>query len=178
MKLQFKTLLILLSAALNVAFVGGWMMHAIRASNEKKPAPSGEGASAAMPALYRQSGATEQQWQQLRPQLEAFRESALIIFKRINERRQELLGLLANSQADRASISAKQKEIRNAQAQMQDLVIAHVLAEKELLTPAQRQKYFELLAQRSGTLCENLMEGLRPVTTSGDGHSEAPPAKR
>jgi Spy/CpxP family protein refolding chaperone len=178
MKIQFKILFVLLSVALNVAFVGGWVTRAFRAPEEKAGFQSLGGTPGAMPVLYQQLGATEQQWQQLRPQFEAFRESALAVFTRINQRRQELLSLLADSQADRASISEKQKEIRAAQAQMQDLVISHVLAERELLTSAQRQRYFELLAQRSGMLCENLMEGLRPVTTGGDSRPPAPPAKQ
>jgi Spy/CpxP family protein refolding chaperone len=33
---------------------------------------------------------------------------------------------------------------------MQELVINHILAEKELLTPEQRKELFDLLRQRSG----------------------------
>jgi Spy/CpxP family protein refolding chaperone len=169
MKTQFKTLLVLLSAALNLAFVGGWVTRAFQGPEEKAELHSLGSTPATIPSLYQQLGVTDQQWQQLRPHFEAFRESALAVFRGINQRRQELLALLSDSQADRTRISEKQKEIRAAQAQMQDLVIAHVLAERELLTPSQRQKYFELLSKRSGMLCENLMEGLRPA---------APPAKQ
>ncbi|MBI4662983.1 MAG: periplasmic heavy metal sensor [Verrucomicrobia bacterium] len=167
MKFQFKILLVLLSVALNVAFLGSWIAHAVRASENKTAASSAVESGAAMPALYRQLGLTEHQWQEIHQQLDAFRASALALFERINERRQELLALLAAPQADRAAIAEKQNEIRAAQTEMQNLVIAHLLAEKESLTPAQRQKYFDLLTQRSGTLCENMMEGLRPATTSG-----------
>ena len=175
MKIQFKTLFVLLSVALNVAFVGGWVTRSFRAPGTGLP--SSGGTPAAMPVLYQKLGATEQQWQQLRPQFEAFRESALAVFTRINQRRQELLALLADPQADRASISEKQKEVRAAQTQMQDLVISHVLAERVLLTSAQRQRYFELLAQRSGMLCENLMEGLRPATSREESRPAVPPTK-
>ena len=168
MKFQFKTLLVLLSVALNVAFVGGWVARAIQAKHEKKVVPSIEGTHAGMPVFYEQVGVTAQQWQQFHPQLETFRASALAVFERINGRRQELLALLAAPQADRAAIAEKQKEIRAAQTEMQNLVVAHVLEERESLTPAQRQKYFELLTLRSGTLCENMMEGLRPAGDSRD----------
>ena len=153
MRIRFKTLLVLLSAALNVAFVGGWMTRSLRGGEPTGEVRPAGGVAAGMPALYQRLGATEQQWQQLRPQFEAFRESALAVFTRINQRRQELLALLADPEADRARISEKQAEIRAAQSQMQDLVVSHVLAERDLLTPAQRQRYFELLAQRSGMLC-------------------------
>jgi Spy/CpxP family protein refolding chaperone len=178
MKFQFKTLLVLLSVALNVAFLGSWIAHAVRTAENKTAFSSAEESGAAMPALYRQLDLTAQQWQQIHPQLDAFRASALAVFERINERRQELLALLAAPQADRAVIAEKQKEIRAAQTEMQNLVIAHVLSEKESLTPAQRQKYFDLLTQRSGTPCENMMEGLRPATTSGEGRRKTTPLKQ
>jgi len=178
MKFQFKTLLVLLSVALNVAFVGGWVARAIQAKHEKKVVQSIEGTHAGMPLFYEQVGVTAQQWQQIHPQLDAFRASALAVFERINGRRQELLALLAAPQADRVAIAEKQKEIRAAQTEMQNLVIAHVLAEKESLTPAQRQKYFDLLTQRSGTLCDNMMEGLRPMITSGEGRRATTPLKQ
>jgi Spy/CpxP family protein refolding chaperone len=167
MNFQFKTLFVLLSVTLNVAFVGGWVARAIQAKHKEKVVRSIEGTHAVMPVFYEQVGVTQQQWQQIHPQLDAFRASALAVFERINGRRQELFALLAAPQTDRAAIAEKQKEIRAAQAEMQNLVIAQVLAEKESLTPAQRQKYFELLTQRSGTLCDNMMEGLCPAGDSG-----------
>lgn len=157
MNSKAKLLLLLLSAALNAAFVGSWVAHSLRASETHRVGSSATEAGATMPALYRQAGLTDEQWQKPRPDLDTFRASALAVFERITQRRQELLALLAAPQANRASIAEKQTEIRAAQAQMQDLVISHVLARKELLLPAQRQKYFELLAQLSGMLCENLM---------------------
>ena len=175
MRARLKILLVLLSVALNVAFVGSWTMHAIRASEGQRPARATGGPSAAMPSLYEQVGTTKDQWQQIRPQLETFRASALAVFERINQRRQEMLVLLAAPQADHAGIAEKQKEIRAAQAQMQELVTSHILAEKEILTPPQRQRYFELLAQRSGTLCENLMEGLRPERLEGGSRKRVVP---
>jgi len=168
MKYKLKLLLILLSAALNAAFVGSWLVHSIRASSGTIPQATAPGTYGAMPELYQRVGMTEAQWREMRPQLETFRGSALTVFERVNQQRQELLSQLAAPQADRARIAEKQKQIRATQAEMQDLVVAHVLAEKDLLTPAQRQRYFELLAQRSGTLCENLMAGLRPAASSTD----------
>jgi Spy/CpxP family protein refolding chaperone len=178
MRIRFKTLLVLLSAALNIAFVGGWMTRSLRGGEPTGEVRPARGAPAGMPALYQRLGATEEQWQQLRPGFEAFRESALGVFTRISQRRQELLGLLADAKAERGRIAEKQKEIREAQGEMQDLVITHVMAERELLTGPQREKYFELLAQRCGMLCENLMDGLRPVTSGTDSRMGFPPGKQ
>jgi Spy/CpxP family protein refolding chaperone len=178
MKVQFKILLVLLSVALNVAFVGGWVTRTIHAAHEKKVVQSSEGTHAGIPVFYEQLGVTQEQWQKIRPQLETFQASALAVFQDINRRRQEFLALLAAPQADRATIAEKQKEILAAQARMQELVISHILAEKKLLTPEQRRKYFELLAQSSDTLCENLMAGLRPAATNGDSRPDVPWTKQ
>lgn len=175
MKSRLKILLVLLSVAVNAAFVGSWLLHLTGTPTGQPPARATDGVIAALPDLYEQVGTTEAQWQQIRPRLESFRAAALAVVERINQRRQEILELLAASEADRAAIAEKQNEIRTAQTQMQDLVISHILAEQEVLTPAQRRRYFELLAQRSGKLCQNLIEGLRPE--HGAGVSSIPPVQ-
>jgi HEAT repeat protein len=63
--------------------------------------------------------------------------------------RLELLDLLAAPEPDMKTIVVKQEEILAGQRRMQELVIKHILAEKELLTPEQLKELFNLLRQRS-----------------------------
>jgi len=140
MKPQTKTLLILLSVTLNVAFVVGWSVRVVRAFSDATPA-------AGAASLHQQLDLTPEQWRQIEPLLVEFQKTSSAIMREVEQRRSELLDLLVAPQPDRARIQEKQREIQGGQRQCQDLVVAHILAETEILTPMQRQKYFDLLRQ-------------------------------
>jgi len=84
-----------------------------------------------------------------------------------------LIDLIASDNPDRDAISAKQEEIRAGQQRMQQLVVEHLLAQKEVLTAEQRKKLFALIRQRSACHGPGRMMGLpganpdRPGTPGG-----------
>lgn len=145
MKSQTKTLLVLLSVTLNVAFGIGWSVRALRGSAGPEMSP----ADARTASLEKQLGLSAEQGRQIESTREAFRQSARSIAGEMNRHRQELLELLAAPEPDRESLRAKQHDIQSGQRQMQELVLEHILAEKQALLPAQQQKYFALLRRQS-----------------------------
>lgn len=58
------------------------------------------------------------------------------------------MDLLAVPEADEAAIRAQQKEILSNQRQMQDLVIGHLLMEKEILSPEQARSLMQALCKQ------------------------------
>ncbi len=140
MNSKTKTLLILLSVTLNVAFIAGWSIRAVCAASGGTP-------SAGPATLQQQLDLTPSQWRQIGPLLEDYQKASSTIMHQVTQRRRELLDLLAASQPDLQRIQEKQREIQTGQRQCQDLTITHVLAEKQILTPAQQEKYFDLLRQ-------------------------------
>jgi Spy/CpxP family protein refolding chaperone len=168
MNAQLKTLLILLSVVLNVAFVSGWSWRTLRASaapvDGRPPLGSVTGAT----PLHQQLHLTPQQRQQIEPRLDQFRSETAATFSEVNRRRDELLELLAAPQPDRELIRAKQQEILAGQHQCQESLIAHILAEKQLLSADQQRKYFDLLRQQASTrLPERILGPSRAPRTSG-----------
>lgn len=62
--------------------------------------------------------------------------------------RQRLLALMREDAPDKAAIAAALSEISTLQGQIEAAAIEHMLAEKSLLTPEQREKYLKLLEKR------------------------------
>ena len=135
-----KILLVLLSVTLNVAFVVGWGVRAARASSDRATAAGGT-------SLQQQLDLTPAQRRQVEPLLEEFRKASSPVIQQVSQQRRELLDLLAVPQSDMPRIQEKQREIQAGQQRCQDLVVAHILAEKQILTPAQQGRYFDLLRQ-------------------------------
>jgi Spy/CpxP family protein refolding chaperone len=139
-------LLIVLSVTLNVAFVGFWAARLIRSAWMVDG--FGGDDEIACP-LHRRLGTTPEQWERIEPVVTAFRNESQAVCREVTRVRLELLDLLAMPEPDMPKIMAKQDEILAGQRCMQELVIKHILTEKELLTPEQRRKLFDLLRQRS-----------------------------
>jgi Spy/CpxP family protein refolding chaperone len=146
-----KRFLIVGSVALNLAFVGVWLAHAIPAvlDSEGAAAPPKTTGPIWCP-LHRQLNVSSEQWEQIEPRLKEFRESAQSVCKHVNKLRREMLELIALPTPEREAIAAKQEEIRAGQRKMQGLVIDHLLAEKEILTAEQEERLFALIREHSG----------------------------
>jgi Spy/CpxP family protein refolding chaperone len=141
---KLKPLFVLLSFALNGAVVATWVTQKYQSG----PCPQAEQAG---PCPLRQKiGASDEQWCRLEPRLTEFREACHCCCRDINRQRRELVELLAQPQADRAAIRAKQEEILKGQRQMEELVVDHLLADKEVLSPEQQRVLFDLLRTRCG----------------------------
>jgi Spy/CpxP family protein refolding chaperone len=164
-------LLVILSVALNLAFIGTWAAHAIREHGCHGTWFAGRHNEAIWCPLHRQLGANEQQWQQIEPKLTEFRKSAQAICQDVARKRGEMIDLIAATQPDRQAIDAKQEEILASQRKMQELVIEQLLAEKQVLTPGQQQELLDLLRQRSGCAGHGpMMMGLGGGANSGSTH--------
>ena len=142
-------LLVVLSVALNLAFVGTWAAHVIREHAHHGAWFVDKHSEAIWCPLHRQLGVSPEQWKQLEPRLVQFRKSSQAVCQEVTRKRAEMIDLVAASQPDREAITAKQEEIIAGQRRMQSLVIDHLLAERQLLTPAQQTALFDLLRQRS-----------------------------
>ncbi|MFO7871423.1 MAG: periplasmic heavy metal sensor [Kiritimatiellia bacterium] len=161
---KFVPLLIVLSVALNVAFVGSWAVHAIRAAHWRAgKLRHGE----VWCPLHSRLNVTDAQWQEIEPRLAAFQKSARIVREEVNRRRTELLELIAAAEPDRETLRAKQDEILAGQRRMQDLVIEHLLGQMDVLTPVQQRELFEMMRRRSH--CTGQGPGMMPL---GSGRRE------
>jgi len=62
--------------------------------------------------------------------------------------RERLLALMKEDEPDRAAIAAALSEINTLQGRIEAAAVEHMLAERSLLSPEQREKYLKLLEKR------------------------------
>jgi Spy/CpxP family protein refolding chaperone len=134
-----------LSVALNVGFVATWAVHVL-GRDRRPPFCQPRGGRC---GIHVRLGTTDEQWAKVRPLIERFRESARETCAEANRHRAELFGLLAAEPVDREAVRAKQEEIISCQRRMQELVIEHMLKQKEVLNPGQREEFFRMLKERT-----------------------------
>lgn len=160
-------LLIVFSVALNVAFLGIWGVRVAAPLLAADLKYDGE----IWCPLHRRLNVTAEQWKQIEPRFTEFQRKSQALSADMSHLRIELIDLIAADEPDRQAIAAKQDQIRDGQQQMQQLVIEHLLAEKQVLTAAQQKELFDLIRQRS--VCEGpgRMMGVsgKPLPTEGRG---------
>ncbi|OHB66514.1 MAG: hypothetical protein A2Y77_02290 [Planctomycetes bacterium RBG_13_62_9] len=157
---KYVFLLIVLSVALNVGFAGVWAAQTVAGHwsvREGRRQKSDDGAIWC--PLYRRLNVTDEQWRRLEPGLTPFQQASQSLYEEIQRRRAEFIDLVAAAQTDREAIAAKQEEIRAGQRQMQELVVAQLLAEKEVLTAEQQTKLFDMIRRHSGCIGPARMRG-------------------
>jgi Spy/CpxP family protein refolding chaperone len=157
---KYVFLLIVLSLALNIGFAGIWAAQTLAghwSAWEGRRQKSSNGA--VWCPLYRSLSVTDEQWRQLEPRLTEFQQASRSLYEEIQRRRAELIDLVAAAQTDREAIAAKQEEIRAGQRRMQELVVAQLLAEKEVLTAEQQEKLFDMIRRHSGCMGPARMRG-------------------
>jgi len=146
---KLKPLLILLSVALNIAFISVWAVRVLPQQvglTAKDSAPRGcEDCT-----LHRELGTTESQRRQMEPQQAAYLETTQALCRRAQDLRAELIDLIAAPALDANAVSAKQDSILAIQRQMQARIVEHLLSEKQVLTTEQQQKLFAMMRQRCG----------------------------
>ncbi len=145
---QIGVILIVLSVALNVAFVGAWVAQAFPADRDGIHAPAAE--DAIWCPLHRKLGTTQRQWALIEPRLKEFKEATQELCATINEARREMIDLIAVDEPNREAILAKREQILAGQRKMQGLVIGRLLSEKEILTREQHAELFALMRRRAG----------------------------
>jgi Spy/CpxP family protein refolding chaperone len=148
---QTKPLLIMLSVALNVAFVGVWLAYAAapRMRWQETLCEPGDRETVWCP-LHRELNCTPEQWEKIEPRLRDFRVSADAICRKIGECRLKIIDLLADQEPDLSAVKATQALILAGQREMQTLVVEQLTFEKSVLTSPQQQQLFDLLRSRSG----------------------------
>jgi Spy/CpxP family protein refolding chaperone len=161
-----KPWFLLLSLALNVAFIVSFASHALFASST--PAVKPQAAGDCCTELKQKIGATDLQWEKLQPKLAEFRENCGQICREICERRQELIDLVAEPGANPDAIRTKQNQILTGQRQIQELIVEHLLSTKEFLTPQQQKSLFNLIRSRCGCSAANCEKPTSSREGSGD----------
>jgi len=167
---KVRPLLILLSVALNVAFVVIWAAHAVPTHLRAWRGPAHE--EGVWCPLHRRLGATEAQWREIEPRLAEFQNSARTVCDELNRARGEMIDLIAAPEPDREAIRAKQEEILAGQRRMQQLAIEHLLTEKQLLRPEQQEQLFQMIRSQSGCVGHGPMMGRTGMGKMQPGHSE------
>jgi Spy/CpxP family protein refolding chaperone len=166
---RIAPLLVILSVAINVAFISFWGAHVIREHGHHGTWFTDRHDEAIWCPLHRKLGTSKQQWTQIEPRLVEFRKASEEIYQDVTRKRAEMIDLLSTPSPDRKAIQAKQEEILAGHRRMQQLVIERLLAEKEVLTVEQQKELFDLLRQRSGSAGQMPMLGLQPdVSEPGD----------
>jgi uncharacterized membrane protein len=135
MKRPVVVALVALSICLNIAFAAMWMMHSFGRNGSREGACS----------LHARIGLSDEQRSRLEPAVARFRESAAAVCAEARRHRAELFGLLAADTVDRSAVQAKQGEIAACQHTLQNLVVEHLLSQRELLSPEQRVELFRTL---------------------------------
>jgi len=141
-------LLVILSVALNLAFAAVWIAHALSerlAGREQRARETA--ASPIWHPLHQQLELGEQQWREIEPRLKQLQETSQGLCQHIRRLRGEILDIIREPEPDRNAIRARQQEILEGQRKMQSLVIEHLLAEKQLLTPEQQSRLLHLIRQ-------------------------------
>jgi Spy/CpxP family protein refolding chaperone len=142
---KIRPLLVIVSIAINVAFLGAWFVAAAGHSPSRPADRTFQETVLKECALHRQLGLTDPQWGKLEPVLKQFRAASRDLAREIHQHRHDLLDLLSAPQPDRKAIDAKQQQVLAGQGRMQQLVVGQVLAEREILTPTQQQRLFSLI---------------------------------
>lgn len=91
------------------------------------------------------------------------------------EARRELADLLTVEETDRAAIDALLDEMNDIQRRTQELVVEHLLLEKQLLGPEQREMYYDILRRNIFPRAER---GMGRGHQRGHGPGAGPPPRR
>ncbi len=154
-----KPYLIVTSVALNVAFVAMWYTHAAPIGTPSEDADRVANRQAIWCPLHRELEVTGQQWAQIEPRLQEFQAAVGELRLQTDTKRAEVIGLIAAEDPDLDMILAKQAEILATKQRIQRLVVEHLLAEKQVLTPEQQRQLFAMLRDRTSCAAGPPMSG-------------------
>lgn len=137
-----------LSLGLNLAFIIMWMVHSLSVPGDVRELFRKKIDGSIPSVLHREIGVTEDQWRKIEPLLLDFREKAGKQRQHVSALRGQLLDLLIKPEVDEAAIRKTQEEILAGQRRMQNLVIDHLLKEKEFLSPEQGKRLVQSLCEQ------------------------------
>jgi Spy/CpxP family protein refolding chaperone len=133
MKHYIRTLALIFSVALNIAFVGSYAYRTLT----KRPA-----------YIYEEIRLDPAQRARMISSRDRFLATMNPIGNRIIEQQVELIDTIAKEPADRSAIDVKLDQIHSQQQSLQTAVVEHLMEDKNILDPSQRKQYFALLKQR------------------------------
>ena len=133
MKQSIKILAIIFSIALNIAFVAG---YGIRKLTDRPK------------FAYQELDLSKEQRTRIEGSRDRFLRDLNEIGSRIVGRQIELIDLIAADSIDRGAVETKSEQIRLLQQSMQQQVVEHLTEHKQIMTPAQRAKFFAILKSR------------------------------
>ncbi len=142
MRHNLKTLAIIFSVVLNLAFIGCYLYHRWGSS------PLANCQLTQGHPLYEQLDLSPGQLQKFKASHYRFHAFVKEQGRKIKARQLELVALLSRDKPDRRLIEAKLVEIQTLQRRMQAKVIDHLLAMSRMFTPEQRGKFFTLIEER------------------------------
>jgi Spy/CpxP family protein refolding chaperone len=145
-----KRYLIVTSVALNVAFVAVWIAYAAVSQGRRQEGSGTTAEQGIWCPLHRELGVTQEQWTQIEPRLRNFQAAVGELCQRVRGARSEVIDLIAAEEPDLEAIRAKQDEILSTKRKIQDLVVSHTLAEKQVLTPDQQTRLLLMLRGQMG----------------------------
>ena len=143
MRDNLKTLILIFSVALNIAFVGTTIYH------KWSSPPTRSTLLGNRPFLYQELNLTKEQLEKFEPLRNRFHTRLNEISSEIRGKRFQLIDLLAASDPDREAIRRQQEKIFALQKSMQRTIINHLLDESTILTVEQRAQLFRLIRDRS-----------------------------
>jgi len=91
---------------------------------------------------------TLQQRQKVQEIREVFLPKVHEIRQNLHRQRSQLADLLFDEPSDRVKIDQKSDQIKNFQSELESEVIEHIIEEKELLSPAQKRKFHEIIIEQ------------------------------
>ncbi len=151
--------LIVASVALNVAFVAMWVAHAAPMQGKHLETNVDDAQETIWCPLHRELKVTEEQWAKIEPRLREFQASVGELCQKTDAVRSQVIEMIAADEPDVDAIFARQAEVLATKQQIQRLVVNHLLAEKEVLTPEQQQRLFTMLRERTGCMADPPMSG-------------------
>ena len=133
MKQSIKILAVIFSVALNIAFLAG---YGIRKFIDRPK------------FAYEELDLSKEQLALMQNARDSFLRDLNEIGNDIIKRQIETMDLIAADSVDRRAIEKKFEEIQLLQKSMHQRVVEHLLEHKQILTLAQREKFFEVLKSR------------------------------
>jgi hypothetical protein len=142
MKKKFLLFLLVGSLALNIGFLSVYGKKYFQTPPLNATACP---LTASYVHLYTFLGLDAEQLRRIETMAHGFHMRIEEISGRIIEKRDSLLHELEKDATDRAAIDAIHRDIAGLQSQMQELVVAHIIEMKFIMTPEQRNKFFASL---------------------------------
>jgi Spy/CpxP family protein refolding chaperone len=132
-KQSIKVLAVIFSVALNIAFLAG---YGIRKFVDRSK------------FAYEEVDLSKEQLAHMQNARDRFLRDLNEIGNDLIKRQIETIDLIAADSVDRRAIETKFKEIQLLQQSMHQRVVEHLSEHKLMLTPTQREKFFEILKSR------------------------------